>query len=93
MSLYPESPVCCVPMKAGKVFSSISVHPLVPAQFLVSSKTTATFFSLDQDTCQLASHNPGSVEKEFGKSCGHLTHSVFLRSADGNFGNYPCIEM
>ena len=36
-------------------------------------------YSLDPATSQLLSHNPGSVEKEFGKSCGHLTQSIYLR--------------
>ena len=75
----PESPLSSVSLKSGKLFSSISVHPTIPAQFLVSSKTTLTFFSLDSSSSQLSSHNPGSVEKEFGKSCGHLTQSIFLR--------------
>ena len=75
----PESPVACVPLKAGKVFSVVACHPTNMNQFLVSSKTTVTFFSLDPATSELLSHNPGSVEKEFGKSCGQLTHSVFLR--------------
>ena len=77
--IHPESPVSCVPMKAGKLFSSIACDPVTPTQFLVSSKTTVTFFSLDPATSQLLSHNPGSVEKEFGKSCGHLTQSIYLR--------------
>ena len=74
-----ESPVSSVPMKTGKLFSTICCHPTIATQFLVSSKTTITFFNLDTSTSQLLSHNPGSVEKEFGKSCGHLTYSVYLR--------------
>ena len=74
-------------MKAGKLFSSISCHPAISTQFLVSSKTTVTFFSLDPATSQLLSHNPGSVEKEFGKSCGHLTQSIYLRYIARNQDN------
>ena len=77
----PESPVSCLPLKSGKVFSVIACHPSNPNQFLVSSKTTVTFFCLDPVTSELQSHNPGSVEKEFGKSCGQLTQSVFLRNS------------
>ena len=77
----PESPVASVPLRAGKVFSVIACHPANTNQFLVSSKTTVTFFSLDPATSELLSHNPGSVEKEFGKSCGHLTQSVYLRNS------------
>ena len=77
----PESPVASIPLRAGKVFSVIACHPVNANQFLVSSKTTVNFFSLDPATSELLSHNPGSVEKEFGKSCGQLTHSVFLRNS------------
>ena len=63
-----------------KVYSFVGVHPANPDQFLVSSKTTVTFFSYDQSSSELCSHNPGSIEKEFGKSCGHLTQSVYLRN-------------
>ena len=57
------------------------MHPVNPDQFLVSSKTTVTFFSFDQASSELSSHNPGSIEKEFGKSCGHLTQSVYMRNS------------
>ena len=63
-----------------KVYSFVGAHPTLPDQFLVSSKTTVTFFSFDPNTSELGSHNPGSIEKEFGKSCGHLTQSVYLRN-------------
>ena len=77
----PESPLASTPLRAGKVHTQVSVHPCKPEQFLVSSKTALTFLTFDTVTSELASHNPGSVEKEFGKSCGHLTQSVFLRGS------------
>ena len=78
----PETPVSCTALAHNKLFSYIAVHPRDENQFLVSSKTTATFFLLDTNTSELRSHNPGSVEKEFGKSVGHLTQSVYLRTGN-----------
>ena len=75
----PEGPLACVPMKPGKVWAQVASHPTLPNQFLVGSKTSVTFFQFEQSSGELASHCHGSVEKEFGKSCGHITQSVYLR--------------
>lgn len=75
----PDCPVSCVSLPSGKVYSCLNTHPLQQSRFLVSSKTTCIFFTFDETRGELLQHNPGSVEKEFGKSSGHLVHTLFIR--------------
>jgi hypothetical protein len=56
------------------------VHPTLADLFLVTSKTTATFFSYSKRRGELAVNCPGSIDKEFGRSSGHITQALFLRN-------------
>jgi hypothetical protein len=58
----------------------ISVHPTLSHLFMATSKTTASFFSYSARRGELLATCPGSVDKEFGKSSGHLTQALFLRA-------------
>ena len=75
----PESPLARLPLKSGKVYNHLSAHSKEPSLFLVTSKTTCLFFSYDDTHGELLQNNPGSVDKEFGRSSGHLTHTIFIR--------------
>ena len=75
----PECPLSCVSTPSGKMFSCLNVHPLQSNRFLLSNKTSCIFFMYDETRGELLQHNPGSVEKEFGKSSGHLVQTLFIR--------------
>ena len=59
---------------------SLSVHPTQSDLFLVTSKTTATFFNYSSRRGELLATCPGSIDKEFGRSSGHVTQALFLRN-------------
>ncbi len=59
---------------------AVSVHPTLSHLFMATSKTTASFFSYSARRGELLAASPGSVDKEFGKSSGHLTQALFLRA-------------
>ena len=75
----PESPLASIAVRNGRLFSCLSVHPVEPTLFLVTSRTTATFFNYSEDKGELLQHNPGAVDKEFGRSAGHLMQAIFIR--------------
>ena len=75
----PESPLCRMQLKSAKIYNRVVAHPTEANLFLVSSKTTVLFFYYDEDRGELLQTNPGSVDKEFGRSSGHLTQTIFIR--------------
>ena len=59
---------------------SLSVHPTQSDLFLVTSKTTATFYNYSSRRGEQLATCPGSIDKEFGRSSGHVTQALFLRN-------------
>ena len=75
----PESPLAIMSLKSGKIYNHLTPHPCEASMFLVTSKTTCLFFNYDDTHGELLQCNPGSVDKEFGRSSGHLTTAIFIR--------------